>query len=104
MGQGLHPEETFHKEADMPSGWLQQYHGAIIEVELNIQGQPRTIKGKGVYDPRDPELGHVLRIVVSDRDGDIEFLLAESKCADLPFEQSAQRGCDYRVSLASQFA
>lgn len=88
----------------MPNGWLQRYHGTMIEVELSIRGKLRAIKGKGVYDPRDADLGEVLRIVVSDNDGDLEFLLSESKCAELHFEQSARRGCDYRVSLASQLA
>ena len=88
----------------MPNGRLQQYHGATIEVELNIQGSPRLVSGKGIYDMANPDLGRVLRILVSDPEGDFEFLLSESKCAELHFESSDRPGCDYRLSLAPQLA
>ena len=88
----------------MPNGRLQQYHGAMIEVELNVQGSLRSVSGKGVYDTSDPDLGRVLRILVSDPGGDFEFLLSESKCAEMHLESSDRPGCDYRLSLAPQLA
>jgi hypothetical protein len=86
------------KAFDMPTGRLQQLHGAMIEVELDVSGSIRSISGKSVYDASDPELGPVLRIVVSDPSGSFEFLLTEAKW-DGRLESSKLPGCDYRVSF-----
>jgi len=84
----------------MPIGRLQQFHGAVIEVELDIQGHLRSISGKGNYDPSYTDLGPVLRILVADSTGDFEILIAESKWSGR-FETSNLAGCEYRLSLAS---
>ena len=73
-------------------------HGAVIEVELNVLGSVRSVSGKSVYDGNDPELGPVLRILVSDPLGSFELLLAESSW-DGRLESSKLPGCDYRVSF-----
>ena len=84
----------------MPARRLQQMHGAMIEVELEVLGSLRSVSGKGVYDESDPDVGPALRILVSDPSGDFEFLLPESKWGG-SFESSDLPGCDYRISLAS---
>jgi len=84
----------------MPNGRLQQLHGATIEVELEIQGISRSITGRGNYDERDPDLGSVLRILVSDPSGDFELLITESSWSG-KLEASELGGCDYRISLSA---
>jgi hypothetical protein len=90
----------FKKVFDMPLGRLQQLHGSTIEVELEIQGSLRSVTGQGNYDAKDPDLGSVLRILVSDPSGDFEFLIPESSWAG-SLESSDLPGCDYRISLSS---
>lgn len=87
----------------MPIERLQQFHGAMIEVELEIQGCLRSIAGKGSYDANDPDLGPVLRIAVLDPSGSLELLIAESDWSG-QFEASNRSGCDYRISLANSTA
>jgi hypothetical protein len=83
-----------------PTTQLQQLDGAQIEVELEIQGELRCVCGKGVYDPRDPDLGRVLRIVVRDPSGNFEFLVADAKWTG-QVQSSDIPGCDYRISFAN---
>ena len=90
----------FKKVFVMPSGRLQQLHGSTIEVELEIQGSSRSITGRGNYDRKDPDLGPVLRILVSDPGGDFELLIAESSWSGT-LESSDLAGCDYRISLSA---
>ena len=91
----------FKKVFAMPIGRLQQFHGAMIEVELDIQGHLRAISGKGSYDADDPDLGPVLRILVVDSSGNFEVLIAESEWSG-HIGVSKLPGCDYRLSLASR--
>ena len=91
----------FKKVLAMPSGRLQKFDGATIEVELEVQGTLRSIKGTGSYQANDPDLGPVLRILVNDPLGDIEFLIAESDWEGR-FETSDLPGCDCRVSFATR--
>ena len=84
----------------MPNGRLQQLHGSTIEVELEFQGGLRSITGRGNYDNKDPDLGSVLRILVSDPRGDFELLIAESSWSGT-LESSRLPGCDYRISLSA---
>jgi len=84
----------------MPKGRLEQLHGSSIEVELENQGSLRSITGRGNYDERDPDLGSVLRILVSDPSGDFELLIAESSWSGT-LESSELPGCDYRISLSA---
>ena len=88
------------KVSGMPIGRLQQFHGAMIEVELEIVGRLRSVTGRGVYDACDADFGPVLRVVVSDPSGNFEVFLAESKWGGC-FEPSALPGCDYRISFRS---
>ena len=88
----------FKKVPVMASGQLQQFHGAVIEVELEIQGSFRSISGKGSYEASYPDLGPVLKILVGDPSGDFEILLAESDWSG-HFEKSKLPGCHYRLSL-----
>ena len=90
----------FKKVFVMPKGRLQHLHGSSIEVELQIQGSSRSITGRGSYDERDPDLGSVLRIVVSDSKGEFELLVAESSWSGT-LEPSDLPGCDYRISLSA---
>gem|GEM_PF-2397437 len=102
MDLAANPTATFEfkKVFVMPNGRLQQLHGSTIEVELEVQGCLRSITGRGNYDEKDPDLGSVLKILVSDPRGDFELLIAESgwsgtlKSSDLP-------GCDYRILLSA---
>jgi len=87
----------------MPIGRLQQFHGAVVEVELEIQGCSRSICGKGSYDANDPNLGPVLRIAVPDPSGNLELLIAEADWSG-QFEASKRSGCDYWISLANSTA
>lgn len=91
------------KDLLMPFGRLQQFHGAWIEVEFEVQGSLRSVKGKGSYLANDPDLGPVLKILVTDVTGDFEFLIAESNW-DGNVESSELPGCNYRVSLATRGA
>ena len=84
----------------MPIGRLQQFHGASIEVEVEVQGKLRSLHGKGSYQVDDPELGPVLKILVSDPAGDFEFFVAESTWKGT-FEPSDLPGCDCRVSFTA---
>lgn len=84
----------------MPNGRLQQLHGTTIEVELDVQGSLRSITGQGSYHVNDPDLGSVLRILVSEPSGDFEFLIAESSWSG-KLESSDLPGCDHRISLVS---
>ena len=88
----------------MRNGSLQQFHGARIEVELDILGSPRLIRGSGAYDPCNPDLGPVLRILVNDSSGDFELLFAESEWTRWTVEVSRRPGCDYRFSPTSVLA
>jgi len=88
----------FKKVIVMSRTRIQEFKGTTIEVELEVQGKPFSVNGKGVYEPCDPDLGPVLRILVSDPSGNFEFLLPESMWADC-IEPSDRPGCDYRVSL-----
>lgn len=90
----------FKKFFIMPNGRLQQLHGSTIEVELEFQGGLRSITGRGNYDNKDPDLGSVLRILVSDPRGDFELLIAESSWSGT-LESSRLPGCDYRISLSA---
>jgi len=85
----------------MPIGRLQQFHGASIEVEIEVQGALRSLKGTGSYHDDDPDLGPVLRILVHEPAGDFEFLLAESTWKGT-FEPSDLPGCNYRISFAAR--
>jgi hypothetical protein len=91
------------KVALMSAGRLQQFHGAWIEVEFEVQGSLRSVKGKGSYQSNDPDLGPVLKILVADPLGDFEFLIAESNW-DGNVESSELPGCNYRVSLTTRGA
>ena len=84
----------------MPIGRLRQLDSAMIEVEVDVQGRVCSLRGQGIYDADDPDLGPVLRILVSDPRGDFEFLLAESKWEG-PFNSSKLPGCDYRISFTN---
>lgn len=90
----------FKKVFVMPLGRLHHFHGAMIEVEIEVQGRQRSICGKGNYDASDPDLGPVLKILVVDPSGDFEFLITESRWSGC-FESSNLPGCDYRISLAN---
>ena len=84
----------------MQVGFLQQFHGAMIEVELDVRGMMRSICGKGSYDDNDPDLGPVLKILVTDPSGNFELMIAESNWSGR-IEASRKSGCDYRISLPS---
>jgi len=84
----------------MPTGSLEQFHGAWIEVELEIQGRLRSISGKGSYDASHADLGPILTVLVADPCGDFEILIAESEWSGC-IEDSNVPGCDYRLSLAT---
>ena len=90
----------FKKVFVMTKGRLQQLHGSTIEVKLEIQGRSRSVTGRGNYDERDPDLGSVLRILVSDPSGDFELLITESSWSG-NLEVSELAGCDYRISLSA---
>ena len=90
----------FKRTVEMPSGRLQQLHGSIIEVDLEVQGSQRSVRGRGIYDTGDPDFGPTLRILVSDPSGDFELLISESNWTGC-FESSELPNCDYRISLAS---
>lgn len=92
------PSFEFKKVFAMSKGRIQEFEGATFEVEIEVQGKLRSVNGKGIYDPCDPDLGVVLRILVCDASGNFEFLLPESKWADC-IEPSDRLGCDYRISL-----
>jgi hypothetical protein len=79
---------------------LPRLHDARFAVEIEIQGELRYIYGRGVYDPNDPDLGSVLRILVDDPCGDFEFLIPEPEWSGR-IESSHIPGCDYRVSLGN---
>ena len=83
----------------MPETSLQQLHNATVEVELEIVGTLRSFCGKGIYDDRDPDLGPVLKVQVSDPHGDFELFIPEATCRDR-VEKSDLPGCEYRISLA----
>jgi hypothetical protein len=76
---------------------LQLLNDATIEVELEVAGEIRTIRGKGRYDASDADLGPTLSVLVSDPTGDFELLLPESALASL--KKSDRSGCDYQISL-----
>ena len=61
-----------------------QLDGDTVEVELEILGILRTIRGKGIYDDSDPDLGQVFKIYVSDPSGDFEILFPGSTCVFKP--------------------
>jgi hypothetical protein len=86
------------KVIEMPMEGLHHLHGATMEVEVEVLGNLRSVTGKSRYDARDPDLGPVLRIQVSDPMGDFELLLVESTWNGL-VESSNLPGCDYRVSF-----
>jgi len=90
----------FKKVFVMPNGRLQQLHGSTIEVELEVQGCLRSITGQGNYDEKDPDLGSVLRVLVSDPRGNFELLIAESSWSGT-LESSDLPGCDYRILLSA---
>ncbi len=71
--------------------------GEMVEVQLEILGSVRTIRGKGSYDHNDPDLGPVLRICVRDPYGDFEILLPESTYLSNP-DDSPRSGFDCRNS------
>ena len=91
----------FKRVFDMPIERLQQLHGAMIEVEVDVAGSLRSLSGKGIYDDNDPDVGPALRILVDDPSGNFEFLLLDSEWVGT-FESSDLPGCDYRISLASR--
>ena len=91
----------FKKVFVMPAEWLRQFHGASIEVEVDLHGTLHSIRGTGSYQADDPDLGPVLKIQVTDPLGDFEFLVAEATWSGT-FEPSELPGCDFRVSFASR--
>ena len=52
-----------------------QLGGGLVEIELEVAGALRKIRGNGVYDGNDPDLGKVFKISISDPCGDFEILL-----------------------------
>jgi hypothetical protein len=70
-----------------------------IRLDVSWQGATRIFRGRGRYD-RDPDLGPVLGIMVSDPAGDFEFLIpADSWTAEILPDTSGES--DYRICLDS---
>lgn len=76
---------------------LQLLNDATIEVELEVAGEIRKIRGTGRYDASDVDLGPSLSVLVSEPTGDFELLLPESALENL--KKCDRPGCDYRISL-----
>ncbi len=89
----------FKKKRKMGSIPLQQLHGAMVEVELDVGGATRSVRGECCFDS-DADLGKVLRVLVADRAGNFEILISESNW-DGSLRPSSLPDCKFRISLAS---
>lgn len=70
-----------------------------IRLDVSWQGTTKVFRGRGRFDC-DPDLGPVLGIVVSDPEGDFEFLLpADSWTAEILPDVSGES--DYHICLDS---
>jgi hypothetical protein len=89
----------FKKDLPVAPTFLQQMHGSMIEVVVDVGGDTRSVTGELQFDPVDPDLGRVGRIMVADTDGDFEFLIPEASW-DGAYQASSLPGCKFRISLA----
>ena len=84
----------------MTNPHLQQMHGTMLEVQLEVQGSLRFVCGKGSFDNNDPDIGPALRILISDPCGDFELILPKSTWVG-SLETSERPGCDFRITFAN---
>ena len=84
----------------MPPTPLQQLHGSMIEVVLEVAGTIRSVRGRGLFDSRDADLGRVLRVLVADAAGDFELLIPESSWDGI-CQSSSLPECEFRISLTN---
>ena len=78
---------------------LQQMHGSMIEVVLEVGGALRSVRGEGKFDHDDPDLGRVLRVLVTDQAGNFELLVPESSWEGT-CDPSSLAGCKFKISLS----
>jgi len=91
---GLEFKEARH----MPRLSLPQLDGSRIEVVVDIGGSCRSLQGIGQFEAGDPDLGRVLRVLVTDDSGDFELLFPESDW-DGACEPSSMPGCRFKLHL-----
>ena len=89
----------FKKVSPMSVTSLQQLHGSMIEVVLEVGGALRSVRGEGKFERGDPDLGRVLRVLVADQAGDFELLIPESSWEG-NCDSSSLPGCKFKISLS----
>ena len=71
--------------------------GCCVAVHLVVQGREKFMRGWAAYEA-DADLGHTLRILIADPDGDLEFVVPASKWNGKILPGQAV-GCDYLIRL-----
>jgi hypothetical protein len=77
---------------------LSQLHCRRVEVELDVNGDVRSMDGVGSYE-QDPTLGQVLRIRVDDPAGEFWLLFPEARHT-FNIQPSLRKNCDYRIDIS----
>jgi hypothetical protein len=75
---------------------------ATIAVEMSQNGVKKTLRGTGSYE-RDPDLGSVLTITVSEKWGDFAVVLREDEFEG-EITSGSTAGCDYAICLSATCA
>ena len=79
---------------------LHRLHDCTIDVEIEINRQPRFLRGIGAYIYW-PDMGWVLRIAIEDLAGGFTFILRESQWEG-EIQRSDSPEVDYHICLNPQ--
>lgn len=81
----------------MPAFTLQNLAEHWIAIDLNINGRPIRLRGKGELGEM-TGVGSILKIHVPDPSGDFDVVLHESRFAG-PIVEVQGSDCDFRIAL-----
>jgi len=81
----------------MPAFTLQSLSERWVAIDLNINGRPVLLRGKGELAVMSG-VGPVLRIHVLDEAGDFDVVLHESRFKG-PIIEARDSDCDFRIAL-----
>jgi hypothetical protein len=81
----------------MPGFTLRNLAERWIAIDLNINGRPIRLRGRGEL-AENSDVGSILKIHVPDEDGDFDVILHESRFAGSIVEVTGS-DCDFRIAL-----
>ena len=81
---------------------LKRLHNRLITVEIALNGESQVCRGRAKFS-RDPTLGPVLGILITDPAGDFEFLIEADRWSGEVVADCSQES-DYRIYLDSACA